>query len=107
MQSTPDLGLPGQGVDELMKLHRDLGLVQRFPVLVEQLEVGDQAERVGHRHDALLHLDPVPGDAGGLLRGRVAPESLTGARGLLVAIAEDPCAHVLQVQLRRTTGLPQ
>ena len=73
MQSTPDLGLPGQGVDELMKLHRDLGLVQRFPVLVEQLEVGDEPERVGHGDHPGLDLHPVPGDARGLLRGRVTP----------------------------------
>ena len=107
MQRPPHFRLPRQGVDELMQLHRDLDLGERFALFVEQLEVGDEAERVGHRDHAFLHLDPVPGNAGRLLRGRIAPERLAGARGLLVAVAEDARAQVLQMQLRRAAGLPQ
>ena len=80
MQRPPHLALPRQGVNKLMQLHRDLDLRQRFAVLVEQLEVGDEPERVGHGDHPGLDLDPVPGDARGLLRGRVSPERLAGAR---------------------------
>ena len=107
MERAPHFRLPRQGVNELMQLHRDLDLCEGLASFVEQLEVGDEAERIGHRHHALLHLHPVPGDACGLLRGRIAPERLPGARGLLVAIAQDARAQVLQVQLRRAAGLPQ
>ena len=80
MQRPPHLGLPGKGVHELMQLHGDLDLRQRLAAVVEQLEVGDEAERVGHRDHPGLDLDPIPGDAGGLLRGRISPERLAGAR---------------------------
>ena len=107
MKRAPHFRLPGQGVDQLMQLHRDLDLSEGLPSVVEKLQVGDEAERVGHRDDALLHFNPVPGDARGLRCGRVAPERLPGAWGLFVAVAQHACAHVLQVQLRRTAGLPQ
>ena len=80
MQGPPHLALPGQGVNELMQLHRDLNLREGFAVLVEELEVGNEPKRVSHRDHPGLHLDPVPGDARGLLRGGVPPERLAGAR---------------------------
>ena len=80
MQRPAHLTLPGQGVYKLMQLHRDLDLREGFAMLVEELEVGDEPERVGHRDHPGLHLDPVPGDARRLLRGRVSPEGLAGAR---------------------------
>ena len=73
MQRAPHLGLPGKGVHDLVELHGDLDLVQGFAAVVEQLEVGDEPERVGHGDHPGLDLDPVPGDARGLLRGRVSP----------------------------------
>ena len=107
MERAPNFRLPRQCVNELMELHRDLDLGEGLAALVEQLQVGDEAERVGHGHHALLNLDPVPGDTRGLLRGRVTPERLAGAWGLLVSVAQDARAQVLQMQLRRTAGLPQ
>jgi len=107
MQCAPYLGLPRKAVDELIKLHRDLDLGQRFALVVEELQVRDETERIGHRDDAILHFDPVPSHARGLLGGSVTPERLPAARRVLVSIAQDPCAQVLQLQLRGTAGLPQ
>ena len=107
MQGPPHFGLPGEGVHELMQLHRDLDMGQRLAAFVEQFEIGDEPERVGHGDHAGLDLDPVPGHARRLLCGRVSPERLAGARRLLVAETEHAGAQVLEVQLRRATGLPQ
>ena len=80
MKSPLNLGLPWQRVDQLMQPDRNFQGGEGLALIVEQLEVGDEPERVGHGDHPGLDLDPVPGDARGLLRGRVSPERLAGAR---------------------------
>ena len=108
MQSSLHFALPRQRVNELMQLHGHLDVGQGLAVIVEQLQVGDQAERVGHRDDARLNLDPVPRHPRRLPGDRVTPERLAGAgRLVVVAKTQHPGAQVRQVQLRRKAGLPQ
>ena len=90
-----------------MQPDRGLDVGQRLAVIVEQLQVGHEAERIGHGDDAWLQPDPVPGDAGGLGFAFVAPERLAGAQARLVAEVQHPGAEMRQVQLRRAAGLPQ
>ena len=107
MQGAPHFSLPRQGVDELMQLDGDLDMGQRLTVIVEQFQVGDETERVGHGDDACLNLDPVPSHPRRLPRVRIAPERLAGAGRLVVAKTQHPGAQVRQVQLRGKAGLPQ
>ena len=67
---------------------------ERLALVVEQLEVGDEAERVGHRDDAGLDRDPVPGHARRLVLARLAPQRLAGARLLFVAESQHARAQV-------------
>ena len=94
-------------MNELVQLDRHLDVGKRLAVIVEQFEIGNETERVGHRNDACLHFDPVPGHTGRLPRDRVAPKSLAGAGRLVVAKTQHTCAQMRQVELWRTTGLPQ
>lgn len=107
MQRPLHLALPRQGVDELMKLHGHLEIRQRLALVVEQLQVRDEAQRIGHRDDPLLQLDPVPGDAGGLGFSIVAPEGLAGARLIVIAKVQHASTEVREEELGRAARLPQ
>lgn len=107
MQGALNFGLPRQSVYQLVQAQGGCKPVQRFAVFVEQLQVGDEPERVAHGNHALLQLDPIPGDAGGALVGFVAPQGLAAAKASVVAEVKDVRAEVRQLQLGRATGLPQ
>lgn len=107
MQRSLHLVLPRQCVHKLMQTDGDLDGGQGLPVIIEELEIGDETEGIGHGHDTWLQSDPVPGNAGGLRFTFVAPQSLAGAWVGVVAEVQHSGAQVRQVQLRRTTGLPQ
>ena len=101
------LALPRQGMHQLVQVQRHLRLGERIAVRVDEAQVGDHAERVGHGHDALAELDPIPGDARSVLLGVVAPEGLTGARAGVVAKTRNSGAEMDKMQSGRRTGLPQ
>lgn len=107
MQGSLHFVLPGKRVDELMQPDRHFEIGQGLAFVVEQLQVRDKPKRIGHRHDATLQLDPVPGDARGLGFPLVAPECLTSAKGCVIAEAQHPGTKMREVQLRRAASLPQ
>ncbi len=107
MQRARNFRLPGQLVNDLMQLNRHFEIAQRFSARIEQFEVGDQAQGVGHRDHALLDLHPIPGDSGRQFSRWRAPQSLTAAAAVRVAERQHARSHVNQVQIGRGTGLPQ
>ena len=107
MQRALDFALPRQRVNEPMQPDGGLDVGEFLALVVEQLQVGDEAEGIGHRDDARLQPDPVPGDACRLGFAFIAPEGLARAQARLVAEVQDPRAEMRQVKLRRAAGLPQ
>ena len=61
MKGAMHFALPRQRVHQLMELDRDLQLAERLTLLVQQLQIRHETQRVGHRDDAFLQLYPVPG----------------------------------------------
>ena len=60
-----DLTLPGQCMDQLMEMDRDLGLTHDFAAGIDQPQVGDHAERVAVariHEDAWLRQNPTKKD---------------------------------------------
>ena len=94
VQRPVDFALPRQCVHQLVQLHGDLGLAQGLATIVEQAQVGDHAERVGHRDHALAQLDPVPRHTGRAFFGVVTPQRLTGAGAIVVAESQHSRAEV-------------
>lgn len=107
MQGPLNFALPRQGMDELVQAKRRFQVGEGLALVVEELQVGHEAERVAHRHHAGLQADPVPCDTGGARLVPVAPQRLTGAKAQIVAKVQDSGAEVRQMQLRRAAGLPQ
>jgi hypothetical protein len=107
MERALHLGLPRQGVDDLVEMKGGLHARERVSRRVGELEVGDQPKRICHRHDTLLQLDPVPRDTSGRLSRWVAPDGLPTARMLSVTRAENACAKMYEMQFRGGLGLPQ
>ena len=107
MKGSLNFALPRKGMDQLMQTNCDFDVGQRLAVVVQELQIGDEAERIGHRDDAGLQPDPVPGDACRLRFSFVAPQRLPSARGIVVAEVQYARTEVGQVQLRGATCLPQ
>ena len=71
MQGALDLRLPWQRMNELVQPDRRFQVREGLALVVEQLQVGDQAERVGHGDHPRHQSDPVPSHPGfALCRGR-------------------------------------
>ena len=107
MQCTLDLRLPWQRMDELVQPDRRFQVREGLALIVEQLQVGDEAERIGHGDDARHQPDPVPGHAGRVVHAFFSPQGLAGAGAALVAEVQHSGSEVSEVKLRRPAGLPQ
>ena len=94
-------------MNQLMQADGDLDIGQRLAMVVEELQVRHESQRIGHRDDSGLDAHPVPSDACRESFGLVAPERLAAAHGVFAAEVENARAEVRQLQLRRPTGLPQ
>ena len=68
-----------------MKPNRGLTWVQRFAGVIDKSEIRNDAERIGHRDNAVANLDPVPCHAGGALFVRFPPQRLSAGRPFRIA----------------------
>lgn len=107
MQRALDLRLPWQRMDELVQPDRRFQVREGLALVVEQLQVGDQAERIGHGDDARHQPDPVPGHASRVVHAFFSPQGLAGAGAALVAEVQHSGSEVSEVKLWRPAGLPQ
>ena len=107
VQGALDLRLPWQRVNELVQPDRRFQVGKGLAMVIEELQVCDESERIGHRHHARQQPDPVPGNSGGAVLAFVTPQGLTGTRVGFVAEGQDSSTEVGKVQLRRSAGLPQ
>lgn len=107
MQGPLDFALPRQGVDDLVQSDRSFGVGERLALFVEQLQVGDKAEWIGHGDDAGHEANPIPRHPSGTRVAFGTPKGLAGARTLFVAEVQHPGAEMSEMELRRSAGLPQ
>ncbi len=107
MQRALDFALPRQRVNEPMQPDGGLDVGEFLALVVEQLQVGDEAEGIRHRDHSRQQADPIPGDARGALFAFVTPQRLARAGVAFVAEGQNAGAEVGEVQLRRPAGLPQ
>jgi hypothetical protein len=96
--------LPWQLMHQLIQSKGDFEFREGVAVRIQEANVGDQPEGVRHGNDAIVNLDPVPGDA---CRSRFAPEGLTAAWRLVVAERQHLRAKMSEMQSGRFAGLPQ
>jgi hypothetical protein len=73
LQDALHFKLPRQAVNDFVEVQCGLYAGQNFACGVCQLQIGDEPEGICHGDDTALQLDPVPGDAGRMVCGRVAP----------------------------------
>ena len=64
MKGPLHLGLPWQRMDQLMQPDRHFEVGEGLALIVEQLQVGDETERIRHGNDPRHQSNPVPGDPG-------------------------------------------
>ena len=74
---------------QLVQLHGNLPFAEKNPVSVEQTQVCNHSERVGHGDDTILDLDPIPGNARRVVLRRLTPQGLSGRGSFFVA----KCQH--------------
>ena len=67
-------------MDQLLQSDRNLAIGKLVTVGIKEPDVGDDAERVGHGHDAVSYLDPVPCHPCRPFRRGLAPKCLTAGR---------------------------
>lgn len=94
-------------MNDLVQMHRDFDVCESLAFFVEKPQIGDEAERIGHCHDALCQSNPIPGDPGRLRLSFVAPEGLTRTKAQIVAKVQHRGAEMCEMQLRCAAGLPQ
>lgn len=107
MERALHLGLPRQGVDDLVEMKGGLHARERVPKSVCELKVCHQAKWIRHGHNPLLQFDPVPSHTCRGLGHWIAPNGLAGARMFIVGSAKDACAKMYELQFGRTFSLPQ
>lgn len=107
MQCALDLRLPWQRMDQLVQPHCRFEGREGLALVVEQLEVGHQAERIGHGDHPGHQPDPVPRHAGRVVLALVSPQGLACARAAFIAEVQNAGPEMRELKLRRPPGLPQ
>ena len=92
---------------QLVQLHGNLPVVEKHPVSVKQAQVRNQSEGVGHGHDTVLDLDPIPCNSRRVIFGRLTPQGLSGTGGFFVANCQHSRTEMYETALVCRTRLPQ